>query len=468
MARKKKEYKELLPHSVYVKRSNTLITSAMNATLLERKLFAMAMSHFVSQDLDDAVIGDHGELISIMTTSEIRKALNFRGHYMYEWLKSLNVKAMQHSLIMEEKDPVTGNRTFEITNIITNVKYSEGEGKLYIAFNPLLKNHAFDVKTKFTITSLNTLLNFSSNNSFRIYEILSTHIYKIPKEEGAQIEVIYPLNELKARIGLINIDDEKVQDARRRGKSYDYIMENIVKDPPYKDYSNFRRRVLDVAQKEINASPFSEFTFEYHPQKSGPGGKVTGIIFAMQRRLQSKPAILSIEMKNEELDELRSISGYSLADEDIAMLFQHAKKDFSLIKATMKKAYADHRIKNKVGWMIRALDEQWKFDTGHSEPSVSKTGFSNFTERTYDYDELQRQLVQQSIVEEADGQISYDMAESSDSQISPPENPAETRKSVSLDEIQDLDMRKKILLTMQEFHLTQEDPIIQALIRKAL
>ena len=56
-----------------------------------------------------------------------------------------------------------------------------------------------------------------------------------------------------------------------------------IKDAPFEDWRNFRRKVLEVAKKELEESEYSEICFDYEPVKSGKGGKVTGIRFFVKK-----------------------------------------------------------------------------------------------------------------------------------------------------------------------------------------
>ena len=42
-----------------------------------------------------------------------------------------------------------------------------------------------------------------------------------------------------------------------------------IKDAPFEDWRNFRRKVLEVAKKELEESEYSEICFDYEPVKSG-------------------------------------------------------------------------------------------------------------------------------------------------------------------------------------------------------
>ena len=80
--------------------------------------------------------------------------------------------------------------------------------------------------------------------------------------------MIYSLGELRFEMGTIDPNDSEVQKAMRRNMDWNIIAEEVAANRT-EAVDDFKRRILVVAQKEINNADYSDIGFDFEPVKSG-------------------------------------------------------------------------------------------------------------------------------------------------------------------------------------------------------
>ena len=155
-----------------------------------------------------------------------------------------------------------------------------------------------------------------------------------------------------------------------------------IKDAPFEDWRNFRRKVLEVAKKELEESEYSEICFDYEPVKSGKGGKVTRIRFFVKKNpkcihhsdLQRMPSgeeegeeiapnVLAAKKTpvNEKLIlEVADIFGNEpITIQEIKVLLQVSDNQPDVIRKAFKLSQEQAYINNLVGWLRKCIEEKW-------------------------------------------------------------------------------------------------------------
>lgn len=499
-----------------VRRSNAMIRSKSNQTLLQRKLFAYAMTK-LKITLDTKT--NNKKLVAVVNIGELLKNLGSDNMMIYSRAKAISKDALQHTMILED-DPV--RHSFVAINILDKVEYHNGN--LTLTFNDELQKHTLDVREHYTNIYLDTLLHFGHTHSFRIYETLSTYKFMmkhVSKEEPFIRE--YDLAELKAEIGLVDITD-KMKDDLNNGKTWAEVLDKYLGDnQPYKNYSNFKTRVLDVAKKEIAESKLADIQFDYEPIRQGKGGKTVGVRFFVwpkEPEEQQDDRISAEKIRSV----LRTARG-RLDEKQAETLLIRADGDAEKVNYYL--SHASGNVKNLLSWTISAIENNWTFHDREEQKTKKtgrgkRTGFSNFEGRENNYDDIQKKLILKSMQEEKEemnagkrsekekypgedpagensfkgeksaeeallmaeenGQYSFiqkDDAEKTDPMVERPENNNQEaegkadsairnqKNSISgIDSIQDPAVRKKIQSLMDVLNVPEEDPIIQEAIAR--
>ncbi len=353
-----------------VSRSNVLIESKSSTSLFERKLLNIAIAKAVIED---------GELIARVTTKDVKDYLHISGNSIYTRLRDASKETLGHVVSIEDD----GKENFIMFNVVNKCEYMDGV--FTTRFTKEMKPHIYNLKKDYTRMSLDVLCSFKSLFTTRIYEILRTQYYRFEKEGSDEIIVPrppkapYSLAELKFTLNVVDANASRtVKRLVEQGRFEEAIEE--IKDAAFDDWRNFRRKVLEVAKKELEESAYSEICFDYEPVKSGKGGKVTGIRFKVRKNLNCThhsdlwrirgdemleiiPDVL--EAKQPEIQEgmileVADIFGNEpVTIQDIKTLIQASGQNVEAIKKAFSMSKQQSYINNLVGWMKKCLEERW-------------------------------------------------------------------------------------------------------------
>lgn len=161
--------------------------------------------------------------------------------YVKETLKKLRDRSMWMTL-EDGSETVVG----WLDRVTTNKK----SGLAHIRIDDRLIPYLFDLKQQFTQYQLYNILDMKSAFSVRIYEIMKSYSFRHT--------IIFELNELK-----------------------ELLMVEHVKS--YVNYKDFRVKVLEKAQTEINE--LTDINIEFEPIKTGR--KVTSIKFIIEEKFKN-------------------------------------------------------------------------------------------------------------------------------------------------------------------------------------
>lgn len=245
---------------------------------------------------------------------------------------------------------------------LNSARYEKGSGMVTLKFSPDLKPYMLQLKEKFTQYQLANVLTMKSKYSPRIYEILKCNEFK--KQGYTEVEI---------------------DELRRLLKT-----ENI-----YPLYADFKRKVIQQAQKELKA--LTDISFEFEEIKTGR--KVTSIRFYIKsntKPIDEVSATLDTKVpknKNKgsdgQINAIKAIFKESITDLDAKKLLDTAKGDIKIIQEKYRLAQTVSKIDNVVGWMLSAIKEDYQLPKGKLKIST----FNNYEQRTYDFDKLEKQLL---------------------------------------------------------------------------
>lgn len=244
---------------------------------------------------------------------------------------------------------------------LSSAEYEKGTGVIELQFSPKLKPFMLGLKKFYTSYKLANILNMKSKYSPRIYEILKCNKFK--KQGYVEIEVSLLRKLLKA---------EKI----------------------YPKYNDFKRYIIIRTQKELKK--LTDIYFDFEEVKTGR--KVTSIKFYIhdnksKNEIAADTTIKSIEPQkeqnnNDKIKIVKSIIKEKISDNAAKSILDAAKGNIQKIKEKYDLINTFDVVKNIVGAMIKALNEDWK-TVGKTKVST----FNNYKQRTYDYDDLERKLL---------------------------------------------------------------------------
>ena len=208
-----------------VRKSNALVEASYKLTAQEQWVILFLTSMIKSHDEDFKEYS-----ISIKEFSEIA-GVRHKGEY--QEVKEITKKLIGRVFtINEPSGPLQ-------ISWLSSAKYLNGEGNVILKFDPNLKPYLLQLKNRFTKYNLHQVMQLKSSFSIRIYELLKQ--YENVKERSVLVD------DFREMLG---IDPEE-----------------------YPKYGNFKQKVLNVAQKEIEEK--TDITFDYEEIKVGRGvGKI--------------------------------------------------------------------------------------------------------------------------------------------------------------------------------------------------
>ena len=361
-----------IQEDLIVKKSNTFITAKYNSSLLENKLLAISLTR-----LDE---NPDGSLTATISPAEIKEMLgreNDNSH-IYHRLKEVAASMTGHSIGMED-----GKGNFKFFSMITNADYEERSFR--ITFNKSMTPHISNLKTKYTTYSLANSLQFKSNHSFRMYELLRMESYLIT-EQSPVVTKDYSVSELKFMLGILDLEDRKVREAKENGATWEE-MEAVVPRKRYKLWSNFKHCVLDKAKTELDM--VSDLAFDYTPIRQGVGGKVRKVRLFIQLNDPNERVVDDLEVRAKKIrknnqryqEEGRGVGQMShqmeelighggLSEKDLQMFFEVAGGNEENVIRAIHMADKQKKIKNYVGWIRSCIMNEYDEKKGASYPSI--------------------------------------------------------------------------------------------------
>lgn len=367
------------------KKSNFLISAKYKSSLLENKILAVSLTK-VRKD-------ENGQLISTVTASELKKYMKKTNGSFYDQLYSCADNLTNRQIVMEDRE----NNKFMILNIVQTALYDNG--RFTIKYNSDLERYLYGLQQNFTKLSLPVMMSFKSVYSFRLYELLKSKAYYPRDKKRAEnlFRITFSVSELKLDLGAVNSSYDRVQRVLKSSSpDYDKAVE-AAREKTFARWGDFKDRVIDVAVKEINSLPEACMNVSYELGKSGRGGKVYEVAFIVRLINTAaelvEPDVIFKDVLTAEMSVVEKIDSL-LEDEDmrvkdIKAIAIAAGNDYSRVENAYT-VYRKQKVKaaNFTGWMIAAIQNGYK-----ESKKFSANSFNDFEQNTYDFDQLELELL---------------------------------------------------------------------------
>ena len=397
--KKNNEKLEFYSPGIRYSKGNALISAKYKSTITENKLLNCAIANVKNGEVDA-----EGSVIVRMSRSQLSKLMGWKaGTYFSNLDKTAE---MLSGRVMGYSNPDT--ESFEYVPLITKAKYENNE--LTIRFAPEMKDKLIQLTNNFTVLDLGVVTSFKSNYSLRLYEILKSKAF-IPKGETARnpnkIVVDIDVAELKFEMGTINIEVggvkktliETSKNSISGTPDYNKALEK-VKEQTNDDWRHFKR-TIDKAVDEINEK--TELSVSYEPSaREGKGGRIKSLYFYIDK---TPAGVKNEEHTTEDNTPLMEYNEDDLVDEvldlayeierirvaDCRSIIKAAGYDLEKVKVAHEAARQQREFKTSyTAFMIWAINNQIK----PNEKTVIRSGFNDFDQRKYDYEELEKAALQ--------------------------------------------------------------------------
>ena len=310
-----------------VVQSNRLVEAKYRLSVEEQKIIKILVSQIQKEDEDfkdyEFRIKDLAELLGMEHSNP------------YGVLRVITKKLV--SRVLEFYNPETS--TLLQTSWLSSAEYKTGQGTVAMCFDPKLRPLLLQLQSYFTKYELGHILRFKGCYTIRFFEFRKSFLGRNKKE------IVIDMRELREILGL--------------------------KKSEYREFFNFKVRVLESARLELLEKTGKSFTWE--PVRQGQGGKVTAIRFLFEGDLVDEyrepvvpqlPETPQREESDRQSDENQPPVAVLLTRLGVSpqtaqeLAGRYAEADI-LEKIAIVEAYPEY-VKNTAGFVITALQEDWK------------------------------------------------------------------------------------------------------------
>lgn len=227
-----------------IRQSNDLIEASYKiASLGESRLIRLLISQIEPSDEEFKTYK-----INVVDFARVF-GLNTRDGRNYELIDNASQALTKRSITVRD------GKSYLHMNWLSSAKYTEGDGFVTLRFDPELKPYLLQLKGYFTQYKLDTIVNFRSVYSIKLYELLKSEEFKANAQ--GRFKRHFEYSELREKLG--------------------------VEEKEYEFFKDFRIKAIEIAKKEINQ--YSDlFIMDVEYLKTGR--KYTHMIFDVARKAQ--------------------------------------------------------------------------------------------------------------------------------------------------------------------------------------
>jgi len=292
-----------------VVQSNGLVEAKYRLSVEEQKIIRILISQIQKDDED---FKDYEFRIK-----ELAELLGMDHKNTYGVLRGITKKLV--SKVLEFYD--SEKKEFIQASWLSGARYKEGYGTVILHFDPLLKPLLLQLQSYFTKYELGRVLQFKGQYTIRFFELRKSFLGR------NKPEVAFKLEELREILGL--------------------------KKDEYKEFFNFKARVLEPARAELLEK--AEKSFAWAAVRTGRGGKVIGVQFIFDGDNKIITDEKGVDNKKVSMGLLVSCGISLLVAEELAEKYEEAYIREKIAIADLQV----NGVKNKAGYIIKAIQENW-------------------------------------------------------------------------------------------------------------
>lgn len=328
-----------------VVQSNRLVEAKYRLSVEEQKIVKILISQIQKDDKDFQDYEFH--------VKELAELLGMKHKDPYGVLQKITERLMTR--VLKFYNPET--QTLLQASWLSSALYKKGEGTVSLRFDPYLKPLLLQLQSYFTKYELGQVMQFKGQYTIRFYEFRKSFLGRRKKE------VTFTLKELRDVLGL--------------------------KKEEYKEFFNFKNRVLEPARIELLEKAGQSFTWE--PIKQGRGGKITSVRFVFDGEVEEsadenkeepeeRQQALSLavdqepEPKEKAMQSVLSDEAQAVFDELLGLgvgekmaRVMVEKYSAEQIREKIKIMNNKKDVENRAGFVVSAIREDWKDEKAERE-----------------------------------------------------------------------------------------------------
>lgn len=329
----------------YAVMANAIIKGKQTMSLQEAKLIRLLITQIAKNDKDFKTY--------CINIQELAKFLEVPDNNLYRDIRNICQSLMTRTI------KIQNGSQWKIFQWLQLAEY-DGHGTVTLMLSNQIAPYLLQLNAWFTQYQLKNILAMKSFYSIRLYELLKLALGENKKKK---MEYMFSIQALR---------------------------EYLECENKFKKIIDFKKKVLDIAVRDI--SEYSEYNCTYECKKTSRS--ITDIMFYLELKEQKQEERTEQEQKEMDIDnlidQLREIISENLKTREYKTLLQVANNNIELIQEKYEMSKKQNKnIENLVGWLIKAIEENY------SEPIKKQkvTQFNNIEERKYNYDELEKQLL---------------------------------------------------------------------------
>jgi plasmid replication initiation protein len=309
----KEKAKHTFKNSIIAIQHNNLVEAKYSMTLQQKRIMIWLVSQIKPDDID---FKEH-----VLNIRELIKICQLSGESSYKEIKDITFSLIEKGIrIIDITDP-ENKREIQVS-WLSSADYYQGQVKL--SFSPKLKPYLLQLKEKFTTINVIDLMQFKSIHAIRIYELLKQY-----------------------------------QDIGERTLGIEEIKECCGVKDKFKQYIEFEKYLLLIAQREINEKSDIHFEFE----RIKPSRKIVGIKFIISKNkayeLRNNPVkeIQEVKRKPAVIDTLKEF-GLSLRVIN-QILKENTEQTIQNAINAVDLQLSRGQVRNTKAMLMTAIKEQW-------------------------------------------------------------------------------------------------------------
>jgi plasmid replication initiation protein len=308
-----KKSTEVSRNSIIATQHNNLIEAKYSMTLQQKRIMIWLVSQIKHNDID---FKEH-----VLSVKELAEICQLSGESAYKELKSITFSLVEKGIRIIDVTEPNNKREIQVS-WLSSADYYEGQVKL--SFSPKLKPYLLQLKGRFTVINALDLMQFKSVHAIRIYELLKQY-----QEIGKRILTIQEIKEC------CGVGDK------------------------LKTYPNFEKKLILIAQREINKK--SDIHFEFERIKNSR--KIVAINFIISKNkdyeLRNAPVNQTYEVKRKPAV-VHTLKEFGLNGRVVNQILKENTEQViqNAINAVDLQLSRGH-VRNPKAMIITAIKEQW-------------------------------------------------------------------------------------------------------------
>jgi plasmid replication initiation protein len=259
-----------------IRKSNELIEARYKLSIAEQRLVILLASEITPDDEDfkdyEIRVSDFAKMFELEASNSL-----------YEKVQNAAESLVGKTIRLRD------NKVTEVTTWLSYIRYEDGVGVVKLRFDKSLKPYLLQLKGHYTQYQLHHVVNFKSQYSMRLYELLKMDAFKV---KNGQFEKTIEVTELRLMLGV----DKK-----------DYSL-----------FSGLRQFVIQPATSEISDKT-DLFINDVRYGKTGR--KVTNITFVVGVRSERETKLRQANLRIEDIEPENTSENHPIIDKLVSVGF---------------------------------------------------------------------------------------------------------------------------------------------------